>query len=144
MEFSLADISRIAETIIARAQVHAKDEHATLITFSGDLGAGKTTLIKEVARQLGVADDLASPTFVIYKKYAIPESAPWKYLIHGDMYRLESADDILKLGWQDILDNPDNLVLIEWPEKVADVIPKWAIRISIKHQNNDGRVLTFA
>lgn len=126
MEFSLEQMPQVAEQVITAAKRSFAADHATLITFSGDLGAGKTTLIKEIAKQLGVTDDLQSPTYVIYKRYG--------NVIHGDMYRLESSGEILKLGWNELLTDPKNILLIEWPEKIADVIPDWAVKVTIQHR----------
>ena len=69
MEFSLEQVPDKAKDIVMSAERNASPNHATLITFSGDLGAGKTTMIQEIARLLGVREDLQSPTFVIYKIY---------------------------------------------------------------------------
>lgn len=151
MEFSLGQLPKAAEQIIAVAKRSFATDHATLITFSGDLGAGKTTLIQEIAKQLGVTETLQSPTYVIYKKYSLRsaiaeslplkegDSEPWGYLVHGDMYRLESVDEILKLGWDGLLTDPKNILLIEWPEKIAKVIPGWAVQIKISHMNETVR-----
>ena len=131
MEFSLGQLSNIAEQVIAAAKRSFAAEHATLVTFSGDLGAGKTTLIQEIAKQLGVTETLQSPTYVIYKRYG--------NIIHGDMYRLESSDEILKLGWNELLADPKNILLIEWPEKIEAVIPEWAVKVVLRHNSVDTR-----
>ena len=78
MEFSLEQLDRAAAKVVDAINSTKLDNHATLVTFSGDLGAGKTTLIQEIARQLGVAETLQSPTYVIYKRYG--------NVVHGDMY----------------------------------------------------------
>lgn len=134
MNFSLNELSAIATEVIKKAELNKSSEHATLITFSGDLGAGKTTLIQEIAKQFGIAEDLQSPTYVIYKKYELADQS-WKFLIHGDMYRLESSNEVDTLGWDDLLKNPENILLIEWPEKIADKIPYWALKLKISHIN---------
>ena len=126
MEFSLEQLDRAAAKVVDAINSTKLDNHATLVTFSGDLGAGKTTLIQEIARQLGVAETLQSPTYVIYKRYG--------NVVHGDMYRLESSEEIKKLGWDDLLSNPNNTLLIEWPEKIADVVPNWAIRVMLSQK----------
>lgn len=157
MEYTLDQVPQIAEQLITTAFANQSPEHATLITFSGDLGAGKTTLIQEIAKQLGVTDDLQSPTFVIYKRYVISVEASkpmlpllrgaprsgegygWTSLIHGDMYRLESAEEIEKLGWNDLIADPKNLICIEWPEKITGAIPEWATCVVIHHLGGDKR-----
>ncbi len=142
MEFSLNELSKIADQIIADATNRASADHATIVAFSGDLGAGKTTMIKEIAKSLGVQQDLASPTYVIYKVYNLDQGrSPFKKLIHGDMYRLESSGEIMQLGWEQLIADPENLILVEWPEKIADVIPDWAGRVTLNHAGADTRTL---
>ena len=141
MEYELAEVGSVAEKVIVEARRRRASDHATLITLSGDLGAGKTTLVTEIAHQLGVTESLQSPTFVIYKKYALPHDCPWKYLIHGDMYRLESASEIEKLGWQELVSNPDHLICIEWPEQITGAIPDWAICVVIHHRGGEKRLI---
>lgn len=139
MEFSIEDLSKIAKNILDNAAGRASPHHATLIAFSGDLGAGKTTMIKEIARQLGVGDDLQSPTFVIYKIYKTGPGMPWKTLVHADLYRLETAKEIFDLGWQQLLDDPDNLMVVEWPSRVPDAIPAWAGTVTLEHAQGETR-----
>lgn len=93
--------------------------------FSGDLGSGKTAFTKCVAKILGVTEHVTSPTFVIQKKYLIPSiDFPFKTLIHIDSYRLEHGKELENLGFKQELENTDNLIFIEWPEKVGDVLPQ--------------------
>ena len=136
MEFSLEQLPQIAEQVVTKINQIKSKEHAVLVTFSGDLGAGKTTLIKEIAKQLGVIEDLQSPTYVIYKRYG--------NIIHADMYRLESSDEVLKLGWNELLADPKNILLVEWPEKIASVVPEWAMRVTLSHKNLDVRGIDIA
>lgn len=140
MHFSIDNIAEVAGEVIAaaRSSLAAAPDHATLITFSGDLGAGKTTLIQEIARQLGIAEALQSPTYVIYKRYEL-QGQDWSFLVHGDMYRLESSGEIDSLGWDDLLKNPQNILCIEWPEKIQDRIPVWAVQVRISHKGGETR-----
>src|SRR4051812_10365455 len=103
-------------------------EAATVVGLYGDLGSGKTAFSKAVAATLGVSEVVTSPTFIIMKRYEIrstsPFSSSWKHLIHIDAYRLESEQELLHLGWNELITNPENLILLEWPEKVSDSMPK--------------------
>lgn len=139
MDFSLEQLAHIAQNILQDAQTKKSPDHATLITFSGDLGAGKTTMIQEIAHQLGVTEHLQSPTYVIYKIYTTHNHDTWKYLIHGDMYRLEYASEIEQLGWHQLLHDPDNIICIEWPEKIVSVIPPWAAQVVLHHKGEHMR-----
>lgn len=101
---------------------------ATVLTLSGDLGAGKTTFAQAFAKALGVEEDVTSPTFVIEKIYLL-KGQKFSRLIHIDAYRLENPQELEGLGFAELLRDPANVVLIEWPEKVAGLIPATAMRI---------------
>lgn len=100
-------------------------DRATVLGLSGDLGAGKTTFTQQLAGLLGVKEDVTSPTFVIEKIYDLP--APplygFKKLIHIDAYRLDTGHDLELLGFKELLVTPENLIIVEWPERVADILP---------------------
>ncbi len=95
---------------------------ATVVGLYGNLGAGKTAFTKGIARALNVAEEITSPTFVIEKIYKLTD-ASFSRLIHIDAYRLERGAELAHLGWHDLLSDPANLIFIEWPEKVAEVMP---------------------
>ncbi len=114
--------------------------HAALLLLSGDLGAGKTAFTKAVAKLLGVKEDVTSPTFVLEKVYKLPPAAGSgvaagghiSHLIHIDAYRLESGRELAALGFAEMAANPGNLILLEWPERVAEILPKDAATISFR------------
>jgi len=119
---------------------------ATLITLSGDLGAGKTAFAQAVAKALGVEEMVTSPTFVIEKIYQLPTSdlvgRSFLRLVHIDAYRLSGAHELETLGWKELLADPKNLILLEWPEKVPEAIPGGAIRIRFDI-HGDGRTISI-
>ena len=96
---------------------------ATIFGLYGNLGAGKTTLTQNIAKELGVMENISSPTFVIMKIYELLNQK-WKHLIHIDAYRIENEKEILSLGFNQIISDENNLIIIEWPEKIASVMPK--------------------
>ncbi|MEK7147911.1 MAG: tRNA (adenosine(37)-N6)-threonylcarbamoyltransferase complex ATPase subunit type 1 TsaE [Patescibacteria group bacterium] len=104
---------------------------ATVVALEGDLGAGKTALTQEIAKILNVIENVNSPTFVIEKIYNI-DFKNFKKLIHIDAYRLEKEQELINIGWNEIVGNPENLIVIEWPENVPNLIPENAIRVSLK------------
>ena len=117
-------------------------ETAVVLALSGDLGAGKTTFSQSVARALGVRENVISPTFVIMKSYEFTGGknlSGFSRLVHIDAYRLDSHTELTKLGWNDLIADPQNLILIEWPEKVAEIIPKNAHKISLSHVSESTR-----
>ena len=132
-KFHIDGIKDIAAGLLSLIQESGKNDSATVIALSGDLGAGKTTLVKEIARQLEITDPVISPTFVIMKKYGIRNTTDFENLIHIDAYRLDSGAELSKLGWTEIVSDKKNLVFVEWPERVADLIPKDCINVSLEH-----------
>lgn len=114
--------------------------HATVITLSGDLGAGKTTFSQGVGLALGVRDTMTSPTFVIENIYAL-SNQKWTRLIHIDAYRMKSAYELETIGWQEIAADPSNLILLEWPERVHELLPSDAIGLHFGIEG-DGRIIT--
>lgn len=97
---------------------------ATVVELIGNLGSGKTTFTQALAQELGITDTVVSPTFVIQKRYNIPNHPLFKKLIHIDAYRLENPDEILKLDWKEDLKHPENLILVEWSEKIQNHLPE--------------------
>ena len=141
-EFTEGEVTTVAEEILKHISLRAISGRATLLALSGDLGAGKTTLSQALARMLGVTEHVISPTFLIQKKYAL-EGQKWKSLIHIDAYRLDHSRELLTLGWEETLRDPDNLILLEWPEKVVDILPESAYRVSLEHSENGTRTISF-
>jgi tRNA threonylcarbamoyladenosine biosynthesis protein TsaE len=109
-----------------------------LIVLRGDLGAGKTTLVKGVAAALGAAEaaDVTSPTFTLVHEYVGPKVR----LYHLDLYRLETERELLTLGLEEMADAADALVLVEWGEKFPSVVERSDGEIAIEHAGGDERV----
>ena len=109
-----------------------------VVAFTGDLGAGKTAFVSGMARALGVEKRVTSPTFTIVNEYEggrLP-------LFHFDMYRLDSADELFHVGWEDYLAR-GGVCAVEWSENVAEAIEDDAVRVSIVRGDGDNdRVIT--
>jgi tRNA threonylcarbamoyladenosine biosynthesis protein TsaE len=118
------------------------NDRATFVTLRGELGAGKTAFTKAVARALGVEEIVNSPTFVLEKIYLLDEQ-PFKRLIHIDVYRLEKGSDLAPLGFDRLMQDAENLILLEWPEKVSDVLPVPTMKISLTVQDDDSRIISY-
>ncbi|MFZ2167751.1 MAG: tRNA (adenosine(37)-N6)-threonylcarbamoyltransferase complex ATPase subunit type 1 TsaE [Minisyncoccia bacterium] len=117
---------------------------ATLVTLSGELGAGKTAFTKAVASKLGVGEVVTSPTFVLEKIYLLGgETAKFGRLVHIDAYRLESGKDLAALGFDELMQDSGNLILLEWPEKVAEALPEPAVHISIVANPDESRTIVY-
>ncbi|MGN8067839.1 tRNA (adenosine(37)-N6)-threonylcarbamoyltransferase complex ATPase subunit type 1 TsaE [Mucilaginibacter sp. 22184] len=122
---SLAELPAAAEAIIA----HAGNNRIFL--FYGDMGAGKTTLIKSLCSFLGTEDTVTSPTFAIVNEYQRPEDK----IYHFDFYRLKDQTEALDMGYEEYF-YAGAYCFIEWPEKIPDLLPDHYTRISIKAVNN--------
>jgi tRNA threonylcarbamoyladenosine biosynthesis protein TsaE len=115
---------------------------ATIIGLVGDLGAGKTTFVQAAAASLGVIDKVTSPTYILEKIYRL-EHARFDHLIHIDAYRLEKPEELMNLGWREISANPKNLIFLEWPERVEDIMPKLYTKIIFNHVDEGSREITI-
>lgn len=102
---------------------------ALVFALSGDLGTGKTTFSKGFIAGAGVKRKITSPTFVLVKSYKIKSYK----IYHIDCYRIKKPKELFDSGLEEILKNPKNIVLIEWPEIIKKYLPKGAIWIEFKH-----------
>lgn len=99
----------------------------SIFVFRGELGAGKTTLIKNICTFLGVKDKVSSPTFSIVNEY---KAKSQKLIYHFDCYRIEDEEEALDIGIEEYLDSGE-LCLIEWPEKIEGLLPQNRVEIEI-------------
>lgn len=116
----------------------AKDsqgDKATIVALSGDLGAGKTTFVQALAKELGITNTLQSPTYVLMKLYDIPHHKHFTRLIHIDAYRLESAKEFAALRPEQFLEDPHALVCVEWPERIEGALPQPDVTLRFSSEN---------
>ncbi len=101
-------------------------EKAVVVGLFGDLGAGKTAFVKKCAEHFGIDETIISPTFIIEKIYKLPAKTKnfWKHMVHIDAYRLENADELRHLGFEELRNDPQNIIFIEWPERILEKLPK--------------------
>ena len=142
MEFfskSLKNTDNLAKDFLSKIE---KGEKATIVALSGELGSGKTAFVKCVAKNLGINEDITSPTFVIMKNYGL-STKNYKLLIHIDAYRLNSYKELENLRWQEIYNDPNNLIFLEWPERVLELIPNDAKKINFEFIDGTTRKISF-
>ncbi|MEX0930630.1 MAG: tRNA (adenosine(37)-N6)-threonylcarbamoyltransferase complex ATPase subunit type 1 TsaE [Candidatus Paceibacterota bacterium] len=126
-----------------REGVHSPEhEGAVVVALSGDLGAGKTTFTQTLARTLGVETPVTSPTFVIEQVYHLPGGKQFDQLVHIDAYRLESGEELVKLGWNELTADPNNLVVVEWGEKVREIMPDKTVWLKFEVVGGEERKIT--
>lgn len=117
-------------------------DKATVIGLEGNLGTGKTMFAQGFARGLGVKETIVSPTFIIMKKFQISKSkcqiksqipiSNFKKFIHIDAYRLDNSKEIMDLGWNGLIADPKNIILVEWADKIREILPKNFIWVKFK------------
>lgn len=121
-----------------------------IICLHGELGAGKTTLVKGIAEGLGIKENITSPTFALMNVYEILDlrfkNSDFKSmeaianLVHIDTYRLKSEQELVDIGAEDFLEQPNTLAIIEWPEKIQNLLQnKKVVNIKIEHLKNSER-----
>ncbi len=127
---SLADLPSIAGNIIREAGGHR------LLAFYGEMGAGKTTLIQSVCHSLGVQSEVTSPTFALVNEYFIPDGS----LYHFDFYRINRISEALDFGIEEYFDS-GSWCLMEWPEKVQELLPEPYIRMFLQVHSDGSRTI---
>lgn len=129
-----------------------KEYGATIIGLLGDLGSGKTTFTKHFAKQFGIkAKDVISPTFILQKRFDISKVSeevqkkdekpehPFKNFYHLDVYRIEDPKEIESIGWNEITADPQNIILVEWADKISELLPEETIKIYFKNTGENSR-----
>lgn len=132
---SLADIDSAAQEFVSLM------DDRTVYAFNGEMGAGKTTFINAVARALGVEDDpTGSPTFAIVNEYRSDTTAELIY--HFDLYRIENLEQAFDIGIEDYFES-GAVCLIEWPDRVEDILPDDTVTVNITVSPDGSRTLTL-
>jgi tRNA threonylcarbamoyladenosine biosynthesis protein TsaE len=110
-----------------------------LVTVTGELGVGKTTLAQAICLGYGVRDEITSPTYALIHEYRAPKSA----VFHIDLYRLDSPDQLTNLGWDEIVSSR-SLILVEWPERAGERLPDDHLPIDLDYSADPGRRILLA
>ncbi len=143
---SLGELSEFAGNVLALVWMSRTDESprdkAFVVALRGDLGAGKTTFVQALAARLGIKDKIASPTYVLMKTYPLEGplttfGAPRRFnrAVHIDAYRLEKPEEFKTLKPEEFLNDPKALVLVEWPERLGDLLPTPDITLNFSSQD---------
>ena len=138
-----------ARTLDSRLRGNDNRKGAIIIGLTGNLGGGKTTFLQGFAKGLGIKDKILSPTFVIMKKFSLPVIPAKagiqisKNFYHFDCYRINKPEEILELDFKNIIKNQENIIAIEWPEKIKKVLSKEIIEIDFKFIDENKREINF-
>lgn len=125
------------------AELAVQDSRATVIALEGELGAGKTTFVQAMARVLGVAERVVSPTFILMRAYAIAHGQ-FHTLVHIDAYRIDDASEFAALRFDELCADAGNLICIEWASRLGDMLPSDAYHIALSHTAGEpGRAAAY-
>jgi len=134
---SLEDLPVVAKKIVKSLSLDGDVNKISCLAFYGEMGAGKTTLIKAICSELGVEDTTSSPTFSIINEYVAKTGKP---IFHFDFYRLNSESEAFDFGYEEYFYSGE-LCLIEWPEKIESLLPSPHYKIAISIDTDDNRVI---
>lgn len=130
---SLTELNSVAEALFNFA------EEEKVFIFEGEMGAGKTTFIKALCKHLGVEDVVSSPTFSLVNEYAAGSST----IYHFDFYRIRDIREAYDIGYEEYFYS-GHICLIEWPERVEEILPDRYIKVGIQVLSPDKRAFTFS
>ena len=124
---SVEELSQVSEYLLSLR------EESDIVAFYGPMGAGKTTLIKNLCHRMGVTDEVNSPTFAIVNEYVTMEG---ESVYHFDFYRIKKLEEVYDIGYENYFYS-GNLCLLEWPEMIEPLMPEKFIRVDIALANTD-------
>ena len=136
MKIEINQLSDLQEAAVALLNFSGEN---TIFVFEGEMGAGKTTFIKAICAALGIDDLVSSPTFSIVNEY---ESGGGKVVYHFDFYRIKNLNEAYDIGYEEYFYS-GNICLIEWPEKIAEILPEKHVRVKIELTATDQRTMFF-
>ena len=131
---SLEDTKKLGQEL-AKEILKRKGEAAFIVFLDGDLGTGKTTLVKEIIFALGVKEKVKSPTFTIIEPYELNN----ENIYHIDLYRIIDPTELEIIGLREYLNESKAIIFIEWPEKSYGYLKKFDLKISLKHLSENER-----
>lgn len=130
--YGIAEIQQVATELTELIQ------QFKVVTFSGNLGAGKTSLIKMLCQLWGVQENVSSPTYALVNQYSAQNEKIGPLIYHIDLYRVKGEEEAFDAGIEDHLYS-GHLCLVEWPEKATEIIPKDALAVEISYVSDDQR-----
>lgn len=124
---SVEELSQVSDLLINWR------EKSNIVAFYGTMGAGKTTLIKNLCKKMGVTDEVNSPTFALVNEY---QTDNMDSIFHFDFYRIKSLEEVFDIGYEDYFYG-GSLCLLEWPELIDPLMPEHFIKVEIRHGDTD-------
>lgn len=135
---SAAETKKIGVSLGFNLRKERLGNHALIMALEGDLGSGKTTFIQGLAAGLGIKGNVLSPTFLILKQFPL-SLKKYKNFYHIDAYRLKNDGELLELGFKDLIKNPENIIVVEWADKIKKILPENILRIEFENLGKNKR-----
>lgn len=144
MENSVITTHSAEETRFFGRQLASEILPGTLLCLTGDLGAGKTTLVQGILEGFGAERPYVSPTFVIMKQYevSVPSATGIKRIYHADAYRVE-VKDFIEIGFAEWCADSEGIIILEWPERIADILPETRIDVTLTSPSEMDRTISI-
>ncbi len=129
MKTEIIETHSPGETEAFAAKLAASLPFGSVLALYGNLGAGKTVFARGFARGLGITEPISSPTFTIVQEYPVNG----KYFFHLDLYRIDNSDAAYAFGIDEFLYDQNAMTLLEWPERIEDILPEKTIKLTVEH-----------
>lgn len=141
-----SELEGIAIIALGKLVTVAHQGKTPVLALEGNLGAGKTTFMQKFAKELHIEDTVTSPTYVIMKRYEVQDDTIeiFKTLIHLDVYRIESIDEMRVLRFGELLQEQGAVVCIEWADKIKELLPEHTLYMEIQSTGEQSRTITFS
>jgi tRNA threonylcarbamoyladenosine biosynthesis protein TsaE len=130
------EVTGLAELELAAKKILQEAKEEKIFLFYGGMGAGKTTLINKICQLLGTKDHTSSPTFSIVNEYELESGS----IYHFDFYRLKNQNEAFDMGYEDYFYS-GNYCFVEWPEKIADLLPEHYVKVKIEALSEENRLI---
>ena len=150
LTYSAGQTRKIGEVFAKKIKkIMSSKGRALVIGLKGELGGGKTTFLQGFAKGLKIKEKILSPTFILMRKFSIPQGKnekskkflplKFKYFYHIDCYRIKDSGEILGLGFNKIISDPQNIIAIEWADRVRKILPKNTLMLEFEFINKNTR-----
>src|SRR4030042_5609190 len=139
---SAEETQKVAGQILKDVLSVKNRKNAAVLALEGELGAGKTTFVQGLAKAMGIKEKITTPTFLILKRFTIYDlrfKSEFENIFHIDCYRLDKPDELAELGFEEVLKDQKNLIVIEWADKVKSIIPKDAVWVKFEWVDENKR-----
>jgi len=142
LTISLVQTKKLGKTLAQKALKSGSRKRAFVVGLSGELGSGKTTFLQGFAKGLGIRERVLSPTFIIIRRFSLGGNTG-KNFYHIDCYRIQKSKELLRLGFKKMAARPQNIIAIEWVDRIKKILPKNIIMVEFNLVDRKTRKISF-